>query len=104
MRRRVVWSLAARDDYLDTLRYIARDDPDAAQRVADRIDEAATALGEFATGRPGRVHGTYEKVLPGLPWIIAYEIVDLPAGGEAVAILRVIHGARDWPAGEWPEG
>lgn len=104
MKRRVVWADSARADYLAILRYIARENPDAAERVADRIEEAAAALSDFATGRAGRVTGTYEKVLPGLPYILAYEIISRPEGGETVAILHVIHGARDWPAEQWPQG
>ena len=103
MTRRVAWAQSARDDYLEAIRFIARDDPDAALRVAERIEAVGDTLAEFATGRPGRVPGTYEKVVAGLPYILAYEIVGLPGGGEVVAILRVIHGARDWPLGGWPE-
>ena len=102
MKRRVVWSNAARDDYLAILRAIAEENPDAAERVADRIESVAAGLSDFATGRAGRVAGTYEKVLPGLPYILAYELVSRLEGGETVAILHVIHGARDWPVGEWP--
>lgn len=102
MKRRVVWSNTARDDYFAILRYIAEENPGAAERVADRIESAAAGLSDFATGRAGRVTGTYEKVLPGLPYILAYELVSRLEGGEMVAILHVIHGARDWPAGEWP--
>lgn len=102
MRRQVVWSKDARSDYLEILRYIAEDNPDAADRVADRFDQAAAALSDFATGRVGRVTGTYEKVLPGLPYILAYEIIGTDQGVEIVGILRIIHGARDWPAGSWP--
>jgi plasmid stabilization system protein ParE len=47
------------------------------------------------------VAGTYEKSVTGLPYIIAYEIVSRDAG-EIVAILRVIHTARDWPEETWP--
>lgn len=102
MKRRVVWSNTARDDYFAILRHIAEENPDAAERVADRIEAAAAGLSDFAIGRAGRVTGTYEKVLPGLPYILAYELVSRPEGGEVVAILHVIHGARDWSAGEWP--
>ncbi len=104
MKRRVVWSNTASDDYFAILRHIAEEDPDAAQRVADRTESAAAGLSNFATGRAGRVTGTYEKVLPGLPCILAYELVSRPEGGEMVAILHVIRGARDWPAEEWPSG
>ena len=82
--------------------HIADENPDAAERVAARIDHAGAALANFATGRPGRVTGTYERVLHDLPYIVAYEIIAHPEGGETVAILHVIHGARDWPAEQWP--
>ena len=104
MRRRIVWSETARSEYLAALRYIAERNPDAAARVARQIEETGASLAEFATGRPGRVRGTYERVVTGLPYILAYEIVAGPTGDEAVAILHVIHGARDWPEGQWPRG
>ncbi len=102
MRRAVVWSNSARDDYFSVLRHIAQDNPDAAAQVADRIDAAVASLADFATGRAGRVHGTYEKVLPTLPYILAYEIATQPQGNEIVVILHLIHGARNWPADQWP--
>ena len=104
MKRRVVWADTARADYLGILRYIAGENPAAAERVAARIDDAAANLGETATGRPGRVTGIYETVLSGLPYILAYEIVGQPEGDELVAILHVIHGARNWPGEQWPAG
>ncbi len=55
----------------------------------------------MATGRPGRVTGTYEKPISRLPYIIAYEL--RPIGGrESVVILHVVHTSRDWPPEEWP--
>lgn len=44
-------------------------EPDAAARVAARIEDNAAALSDLAIGRAGRVNGTYENVLPGLPYI-----------------------------------
>jgi toxin ParE1/3/4 len=101
--RPVVWSDAALDDYDKAIAYITERNPVAADRVADRIEETGEALGHMPTGRPGRVTGTYEKIVRGLPHIIAYAIRSLPQGGEAVVILRVIHGARNWPEEQWPE-
>lgn len=46
--------------------------------------------------------GTYEKVVPHAPLIIAYAIREF-ANGEAISIVRVIHTSRDWPPGKWPE-
>ena len=101
--RRVVWSKDAIDDLDGIIAYIAERNPTAARRVIDRIEQAGLRLGEIATGRPGRVSGTYERVVPGLPYILAYAIQPLPAGEELIVILRAIHGARDWPAGQWPD-
>ena len=99
--RPVVWSADAGQDYLEILDHIAGDNPFAAQKVANAIERAGDDLGRFATGRRGRVAGTYEKVISRLPYIIVYALTPL-AGRETVVILRVIHTARDWPAGEWP--
>jgi plasmid stabilization system protein ParE len=100
--RRVVWSAEARRDYLDILRHIARDNPDAAERVVDAIENTGKRLGELPTGRPGRVTGTYEKSVPRLPYIIAYSLTT-QGGQEVVAILRVIHTSRRWTSEEWPD-
>lgn len=101
MIRPVLWSRDALDDLKKQLVYIAADDPIAASRVVVRLRKAAAELEDFATGRPGRVAGTYEKSVTSLPYIIAYEIISRDAG-EVVAILRVIHTARDWPQETWP--
>ena len=101
--RRLVWSDRARQDFREIVAYIAERNLPAAAKVAERIDQAVCALAHMPTGRRGRVMGTYEKPLPGLPYIIAYALEAAPAGDEVLAVLRVIHGARDWPAGTWPE-
>lgn len=102
MSRPVRWSTDALTDLADQVAYIASENPSAAHRVADAIDKTASALGEMPTGRPGRVTGTYEKSVTGLPYILAYAITQA-SGEEAVAIVRVIHTARDWPAEKWPD-
>ena len=100
---RVVWSQGALDDIDAIVDYIGERNPAATVRVIDRIEQAGESLGHLATGRPGRVVGTYEKVVAGLPYILAYAIQALPDGEEAIVILRAIHGARDWPSGQWPK-
>ena len=102
MTREVVWSRDALDDLKVQVAYIATDNPDAAQRVAQGIREAAAALGKIPTGRPGRVVGTYEKSVARLPYVIAYAI-SVKADSEAVVIVRVIHTARNRRSGQWPE-
>lgn len=103
MKRSVVWSRAARADLHDVVAYIAEDNPAAARRVAGAVTAAAHALGDTPSGRPGRVAGTYEKVVRGLPYLLAYAIDARPVR-EQVVIVRLIHGARDWTPESWPEG
>jgi toxin ParE1/3/4 len=101
--RFVEWSRAAQYDLERLIDYIAKENPSAARRVAERIDRAGRLLGEMATGRPGRVTGTYEKIVPGLPYILAYRLIERSDGSEAVVIARVIHGARKWLPEQWPD-
>jgi len=89
------------DDLKAQVTYIAADNPVAARRVASRIRETGNALAGIATGRRGRVSGTYEKFVTRLPYIIAFAIKN-EGEREVVTILRVIHTSRDWPDGEWP--
>lgn len=101
MKRPVTWARAALDDIKEQIAFIAQDNPAAARRVADRIRDTGAALGDMATGRPGRVTGSYEKSVSRLPYIIAYELRPV-AGRESVVILRVIHTSRDWADEDWP--
>jgi toxin ParE1/3/4 len=101
--RRVVWSRHALNDFRGVIGYIAADNPAAAERVAERIDRTIQALAATPIGRKGRVSGTYEKVVRGLPYIVAYALGDEPKGHETITVLRVIHGARDWREESWPE-
>ncbi|MDP3198033.1 type II toxin-antitoxin system RelE/ParE family toxin [Tabrizicola sp.] len=102
MKRPVIWSRSALDDLKAQVAYIAAENPAAAQRVSDAIRAAASALSDIPTGRPGRVTDAYEKLVTRLPYIIAYTISSSPAG-EVIAIVRVIHTARDWPEEQWPK-
>lgn len=102
MKRAVRWSRAALDDLKQQVRYIAADNPATARDVAERIDTAVRLLGERATGRPGRVGGTYEKCVHRLPYVIAYSI-EVLEGRETLFVLRVIHTAGDWPHRQWPD-
>lgn len=101
MKRKVRWSRAALEDLKEQVAWIARDNPATARRVATRIRAIGGNLSDFATGHPGRVEGTYEKSVSGLPYIVAYAI-DRTGDAETIVVLHVIHAARDWRAGEWP--
>ncbi len=79
--------------------YIARENPQAAQRTVERIRDAVHRLVDYpALGRPGRVPGTRELVVPDTPYIVPYRV-----RGEELEILRVFHAARRWPRRFSPE-
>lgn len=99
--RPVVWSDSARKDFASIIRYIAEANAAAAERVAHAIEKAGNDLSALATGRPGRVTGTYEKLIGRLPYVIAYTLTG-QGGHETIAILRVVRTARDWPPEDWP--
>lgn len=102
MKRPVTWSREALDDIKVQVKFIAKDNPAAARRVADRIRDAGKVLGDMATGRPGRVTGTYEKSVTRLSYIIAYELRTIDRR-ESVVIVHVIHTSQDWQAENWPQ-
>ena len=87
----------AEADLLDIVQVITANNGAATGgRVYGRIRAAMLPLGDFPLmGRAGRVEGTREMAVPGLPYIIVYE----PAP-DAILVLRVIHGAPLWPPGD----
>ena len=73
--------------------YIGGDNPDAADRFIETIFTAVDRLAKYpASGRPGRVLGTRELVVPNTPYIVPYRV-----RGNRVEVLLVLHGARKWP-------
>jgi toxin ParE1/3/4 len=51
------------------------------------------ALAQFPEqGRTGRKSGTRELALSGLPYLAVYRL-----NGDAIEILRILHGAQIWP-------
>ena len=89
----VTWHRRARQDLRHIRSQIAAENPQAAQRVAQRILRAVALLAEQpGMGRVGRVSGTREFVITDTPYIAAYQIVE-----DTLVILRVLHGAQRWP-------
>ncbi len=87
------WSVFAFADRERIFDHIEADSPRAAIAADDAIAEAARRLIDFPqSGRPGRVEGTRELVVPVLPYVLAYAI-----RGDEVRILRVLHAAQEWP-------
>lgn len=93
----IVWSDDALHEFDVAIAHIARENARNANLVADRIESAVDRLAELPTGHPGRVSGTYEKVVLRTSYILAYALSD-----QAVTILHVIHGHREWLDEAWP--
>ena len=91
---KVIWSRRA-IRHLGAIRaYIDRESDQNAALVAKRILKAVELLQtQPAMGRPGRVLGTRELVVPGTPYIIPYRV-----RGERLELIAVFHGRRQWPA------
>lgn len=87
---RISWTVPALRDVEEIEDFVARESPAAAYRlVTDILDRTQLLLSENPNlGRPGRVVGTRELVLPRTRYIIVYRLHD------HVEILAVIHGAR----------
>jgi addiction module RelE/StbE family toxin len=91
---RLRWTRLAENDLNNIAEYIGQDSPAAAARVIlELIDRTESSLTRHAAlGRPGRVLGTRELVVGGLPYIIPYRVRD-----DDIEILRVLHTSRRWP-------
>lgn len=83
-----VWDLA------EIRAYIAAHDPDAAQRVGQRLSELINGLSKMPSlGKPGRAFGTRELVTPKIgktAYIVVYRLKI-----DRIEILRVLSGMRD---------
>jgi len=92
---RLRWTKLAERDLDDIAAYIGQDSPAAAARVVlELIDQTAALLTRHAAlGRAGRVLGTRELVIGGLPYIVPYRVRD-----NDIQILRVFHTSRRWPS------
>ena len=90
---RVRWLRIARANLNAEADYIAQESPAAAARLVLRLVQAVERLKTHpAMGRPGRVSGTRELVVPGTPYVIPYRV-----RGDSIEIIRVLHSARRWP-------
>ena len=90
---RIVWTAAALGDLRALRAYIAHDKPTAAVQQVEHILAAVDGLMRFPeSGRPGRRAGMRELVVGKTPYIVAYRL-----RGQAIEIIRVLHGRQRWP-------
>jgi toxin ParE1/3/4 len=89
----IVWSPRATQHLAHLRSFIARDNPKAANRIASALLEAVERLAELPNlGRPGRVAGTRELLVPGTPYVIPYRV-----RGDRLEVIAVFHGRQKWP-------
>ncbi len=89
---KLFWKALARDDLLRIVQYIAQDNPDAAEKLANNIEaKTLTLITHPQLSRVGRLHGTRELVVhPN--YFLVYRVL-----GDVVEILRVKHSAQRFP-------
>lgn len=90
---KIVWSRRAIRHLVALREYIAKDSDQKAALVASRILVAVDLLqSQPEMGRPGRLPGTRELLIPETPFIIPYRI-----RRERLELLAVFHGGQRWP-------
>ncbi|MGJ3699642.1 type II toxin-antitoxin system RelE/ParE family toxin [Variovorax sp. AFSI2.2] len=90
---RIKWLRAALRNLDEEATYIATDDAAAARLVVGRIFQSVAMLAlQPGLGRPGRVPGTRELIVPKTRYIVPYRV-----RGDTVEILRVFHTSRRLP-------
>ena len=90
---KVVWSRRAIRHLIYLREHIQKDSEQNAALVAKRILKAADLLERHPEmGRPGRVVGTRELIVPDTPYIIPYRV-----RRERLELIAVFHGRQKWP-------
>jgi toxin ParE1/3/4 len=90
---RIRWLATVRHDVDEITAYIVQDNPLAAANVYDTLHQQVGRLADPPyLGRSGRVSGTRERVITPTPYLVAHRVT-----ADTVTVLRVLHGARQWP-------
>ncbi|MGI8913733.1 MAG: type II toxin-antitoxin system RelE/ParE family toxin [Chloroflexota bacterium] len=89
----VRWTTPALDALSALQDYLAQDSPAAADLVTKRITDSVDDLTSHPLiGRPGRVAGTRELVIPRTAHIAAYRV-----RGAVIQVVAIIYQAQQWP-------
>ena len=92
----VVWLKTALRNLEAELDYIAQENPQAAIQVSNRILASVDLLSDQPhLGKPGRVAGTRELLVPNTRYVIPYRLKH-----NRIEILRVFHTSRK-PVNSW---
>jgi toxin ParE1/3/4 len=93
MATQIKWLRTALKNFDNEVTHVAADDAVAGRLVARRIMEAVSLLStQPAMGRPGRVSGTRELLVPKTRYLIPYRV-----RRGVIEILRVFHSSRRPP-------
>ncbi len=88
----VRWEEDAIIDLTELRDYIKQDNPEAANKIANKIIESVDLLSQHPLlGKAGRIHKTREFVISGTPYTLIY----LPES-DIISILRIFHQRRYW--------
>jgi len=88
-----VWSRRAIRNLVQLRQHIEKTSDQNAALVAARIITGVAVLESHPQiGRPGRVVGTRELVVPDTPYIIPYRIRH-----DRLELIAVFHGRQKWP-------
>jgi toxin ParE1/3/4 len=93
----IKWLRTALKNLDQEAEYIAKDDPQAARLVVQRIRQTMALLVDNPNlGHPGRLPGTHELVIPKTRYIIPYRVRPRL---QNIEILRILHTSRKQPGG-----
>ena len=91
----IKWLRTALKNLGQEAEYIAKDDPQAARLVVQRIQYTVSLLRDNpALGHPGRLPSTHELVIPKTRYIVPYRVRPRL---QRIEILRVFHASRKLP-------
>ena len=90
---KVLWSRRAIRHLASLRERIEKDSERSASLVAGRIVGSVELLRSHPEmGRPGRLVGTRELVVPETPYVIPYRV-----RRERIELIAVFHGRQKWP-------
>ena len=105
---RLRWTEPASQDFLGIVEWLkARTPPPPPPRFGRHILNGVEGLLDHPfMGKPGRSPNTRELVITSYPYLIVYSVEPdeetTPDQAKTVTILRVLHGAMQWP--QEPQG
>ena len=95
--RSVRWTKRALNDFESALAFIAKDNPDNAQVVRERILNTLRNLAAFSLGLPAP-KGHMKLYVPKTSYFV---IFDSTPKDDGIIILAFIHASRDWEQIDW---